>query len=90
MSNILSSILPSFFTGLLFLVLFFLLSLFLVVGIKSVFIAIKPYFTKKKKPKAIEIKPKESPKPKPIKKKVSRSIEINPDEVDKIYVKKVS
>jgi len=90
MSNILSSILPSFLTGLLFLTIFFLFSLFLVVGIKAVFISLKPYFFKNRQTKNQPVPKKNTPKNKPIKKTPVRSIEINPDEVDRIYVKKIS
>ena len=76
----------SLFLGPLFLVLFFILCLVLVAGIKLLYYyfkpspeKLKPESPKPKKPKTV----KEPPKP-------IRSIEINPDEIDKIYVKKAS
>lgn len=79
----------SLFLGPLFMIAFFIACTVTVAGIKILYL----YF--KRAP--IRIKPE---KPKTAKRKISaetreqrkpvRSIEINPDEVDKIYVKKVS
>ena len=76
----------SLFLGPLFLILAFILCIVFVAGIKILYYyfkrspeKLKPESPKPKKPKSI----KEPPKP-------VRSIEINPDEIDKIYVKKAS
>lgn len=76
----------SLFLGPLFLILMFFLCLISVAGIKLLY-----YYFKRTpvKLKPVIKRPKKSAPPPEIKKPV-RSIEINPDEVDKIYVKKVS
>ena len=68
-----------FFLGLFYYVLLFLLCAFIVIGIKTTVI----YLTKKATPKPQPVRKR--PTPKPIK-----SIEINPDEIERIYVKKSS
>ena len=71
--------LKSIFLGLFSLiVLFFLCSVF-VVGVKSVYLR---YFYKPK--------PKQKPTPKPKQKRTTKSLTINPEEIDRIYVKKAS
>lgn len=66
--------------GLLFLICFFVLCLITVLGIKSAYIALSRRFLTK----PAEVPPKENkPKRKPI-----RSIVVNPDEIDRIVVKK--
>ena len=87
MSNILSSILPSFLSGLAFLVVFFFISLFLVVGIKVVFLHLENKLIKRNRPKKQTATTKKPPKKQ---QNVVKSIEINPEEVDKIYFKKIS
>ena len=76
----------SLFLGPLFLITFFLASVVIVAGIKILYL----YF--KREP--VKLKPERVRKPKIVKpappQKPIRSIEINPDEVDKIYVKKIS
>ena len=79
-----NSIPPSLFLGPLFLAAFFLASLIAVTGIKLII----AYF--KRTPSRIKTKLHRVKKPAPPAAKPVRSIEINPDEVDKIYVKKVS
>ena len=69
--------LNSFLLGLTSLVVLFFVCLVFVVGVKSVFLR---YFYKPK--------PKTIVKPKP--KKRIKTLTINPDEVDRIYVKKAS
>lgn len=69
--------LKSFSAGLISLLVLFLLCLVLVAGVKSVYLR----FFYKPKPKAIV---KHKPK------KHVKSVTINPDEIDRIYVKKVS
>ncbi len=68
----------------------FLLSLFLVLGVKSAREFIASRLPKKKAPTP----PLKEEKPKPARAKKTpstvRSIEINPDEIDRIYVKKIS
>ena len=79
----------TFMLGFLSLSLLFFLCLFVVLGGKICYLSIKnyfydKYFTPKKAPTpprhAQEKKPRPTPKP-------IRSIEINPNEVDRIYVK---
>ncbi|MBR5192567.1 MAG: hypothetical protein IKW33_04070 [Clostridia bacterium] len=84
------NLLSSAVFGPLFLILLFAFCTILVIGAKVVFLCVKNYFAKPV--------PKEKPKPKRRKPRTikpkstipNRSIEINPDEIDKIYVKKVS
>ena len=75
----------SVFLGPLFIILLYIVCLILVAGIKIIYlyfkrspVQFKPTLKRVKKTAPAEIR-------KPV-----RSIEINPDEVDKIYVKKVS
>ena len=73
-----------------FLTLFiFVLCVFLVLGAKSSLTLVKKYLPKKQSPAPVtERKPKATRRkksPSPV-----RSIEINPDEIDRIYVKKIS
>ncbi len=68
-----------FLLGLFYYVALFLLCAFIVIGIKTTII----YLSRKATPKQVVTRKK--PTPKPIK-----SIEINPDEIDRIYVKKSS
>ena len=67
--------------GITFLILFFALSVVLVVGTKYIIFFLKAMLSSHE--------PKKPQKQKRQRKKV-RSIEINPDEVDRIYVKKAS
>ena len=69
--------LNSFLLGLLSLAVLFFICLVFVVGVKS--ILIKFFY-----------KPKPTPIVKPKSKKTVKSLTINPDEIDRIYVKKVS
>ena len=66
--------------GLLFLLLFFLISVILAVGIKALISFFGEKFFNSEK-----LKKPSPPKPK---RKPIKSIEINPDEVDRIVVKK--
>lgn len=72
--------LKSFFLGLVSLIALFFLCLVAVVGIKSVFGRLFP----KPKPQPIKTVKKDKPK------KQIKSVTINPEEIDRIYVKKVS
>ena len=75
----------SLFLGPLFLIALFIVSVIVVAGIKLI------YFYFKREPiKFIPKKSRKTPAPKPQPVKPVKSIEINPDEVDKIYVKKIS
>ncbi len=69
--------LNSFLAGLISLIVLFFLCLVLVVGVKSVYLR---FFYKPKPKPIVKQKPKKSIK----------SVTINPDEIDRIYVKKVS
>ena len=74
----------SFLTGLFYTGSLFLICLFTVVGGKSLLFPKRKTVKNEKTPKKEPQKPTEK-KPRPIK-----SIEINPDEIDRIYVKKSS
>lgn len=74
----------SYVLGPLFLICFFLISLIAVVGVKTVILAVRLKFFPKKR-RNIPAKQEKPKKP-----RVVKSVEINPDEVDKIYVKRVS
>ena len=87
MTILLSSFLAGFFST----VFLFILSVILVLGVKSLQTLIKEFFTKPQ-PSEQEIK-KQPPSPKRKKRKApspQRSIEIDPSEIDRIYVKKSS
>ena len=75
----------SLFLGPIFIIALFILCLVTVAGIKILYLYIKRTPVKEK-PAVARIKP---PSP-AVSNKPVRSIEINPDEVDKIYVKKIS
>ena len=87
-----SNLFVNFFTGLLTTILLFCFCFFIVVGAKSlqVFLQYKLLKNTKASPPTPPKKPKTSPKPKKSTPKVIKSIEIDPMEIDKIYVKKVS
>lgn len=74
----------SVFLGPLFLIVFFVVCLICVAGVKTVYFYFKSR-SESPKPDVKRVHKPAQPKEKPV-----RSIEINPDEVDKIYVKKVS
>ena len=81
----------SFITGFFCLLFLFALSVVIVLGVKYTYFAMLKLFAKPssqidapKKRRRYKKTPVATPQEKPI-----RSIEINPDEVDKIYVKKV-
>lgn len=66
--------------------LLFIISLLLTLGVKLIYIAIKQHFSPPSKKAEPE---KNKPTPKPKAKKIPsavRSIEINPNEIDRIYV----
>ena len=83
---IMNNIPLSLFLGPIFLVLLFLICLVSVAGAKLLYYYFKQP-RKKLKPKPEKVK---SPRPKPEPVKSSRTVEINADEVDKIYVKRAS
>ena len=74
--------------GALFTCLAFLLCFFTVVGVKSVMISYKKYKRKKRRQLIKPSTPTSEKQVKPY--KPVRSIEINPEEIDRIYVKKSS
>ena len=76
------------FTGFLLIAFLFALSLFIVVGAKYVYYWLCQAFGKQTA--VCQKQPPSTPKAPPKKRKPIRSIEINPDEVDRIYVKKIS
>ena len=78
----------SFFLGLLYTTMLFVICFLLVIGAKTVFNTLKKYLPENKTPPPVE---KPSPKKKPSSPKnpgVIRTIEIDPNQVDRIYVKK--
>ena len=80
----------SFLNGFIYTATLFLLCLVFVVGVKAIIVSVRLKLNKHETPKQAS-KPIEKPKkqpPKPI--KPIRSIEINPEEIDRIYVKKSS
>jgi len=86
----------SFVIGLLCTASLFAICFFLVVGFKTMLLAVKERHVKQpQSPPDPEVKPikkvqkKRKRKPKSIPKPV-RSIEIDPEQVDRIYVKKIS
>lgn len=84
MSSPLTSVLLGFF----YLIVTFVSCLLFVAGVKVIYHSIKQY-VKPQKPVVATPETKKIRKPRKPYKPV-RSIEINPDEVDKIYVKKIS
>ncbi len=82
---------PSAFLGFVFLVLFFALSIIIAVGGKMIFTVLKKLSGEKEQiqtpppPQPVRKPRRKRPAPKPV-----RSIEINPEEIDRIYVKKTS
>ena len=76
----------SFVAGAFATLSLFIISLILVVGIKSVYYSLKGYFSKKQPQSEPEIKP-HSEKRKP---RTVRTIEIDPNIADRIYFKKSS
>lgn len=85
----------NFFTGFLTTILLFFFCFFIVVGAKSLQVFLQYKFLKNTKqnnptlPKT-QKKPKASTRSKPKQPKVIKSIEIDPMEIDKIYVKRSS
>lgn len=85
------SLTDSVFFGFVSTAFLFIISAVIVVGSKSLYLFIKSKFPKKSTPpppaEQPEVKPK---KPATTKPKSIRSIEIDPDSIDRIYVKKTS
>lgn len=81
----------SAFLGFLFTATLFAICFFTVVGIKLVLITLKNRFEKPSPPPE-QPKPKRkySARKKPASTSAVKSIEINPDEIDRIYVRKSS
>ena len=85
--------LNSFLLGLVFSLSLFAFCLFLVVGAKTVINALKIRFIKPTEEPLPTPKKPQKPRKKTVRKKTVvpfRSIEINPEEIDRIYVKKSS
>ena len=76
----------SFIVGAFTTATLFIISLLLVVGIKSVYYSLKGYFGKKQPQNITEDKPQ----PQKRKPKTIRTIEIDPNLADRIYFKKSS
>lgn len=86
MPNAIESGAASFFLGLLFLCLLFLLSCIVVLGIKAFFVFIKSKLPENIKTSAAE-KTEKNPPVKRVRRRV-RSIEIDPEEINRISVKR--
>ncbi len=82
-----NNLLISFFGGFLATSFLFAISFFTVIGVKKAYYKLLEAFPKKPVVSTKTIQPEKAPRKKraPI-----RSIEINPDEIDRIYVKKSS
>lgn len=79
---------PSFISAPLILAAMFFMCLMTVVGIKSLLLALKRKYLKPAEPeKPPAPAPSATPRKKP---RTVKSIEIDPDDVDKIYVRKSS
>lgn len=82
---------PSYVSGPLLLAALFIICCFVVVGAKTLSVALKKRFYKKPAPApAPEIREKPKPRAYARKPRTVKSIEINPDDVDRIYVRKSS
>lgn len=75
----------SYIYGPLILLTVFLFILVLSLGVKALYLTAKTYYLQKNQPKP---KIKRKTVPKPSKPSTIRSIEINPEEIDRIYVKR--
>lgn len=86
-----SNLLTSPFLGFFCLAGLFVLCVFIVIGAKIVYLTVKEYFHPiKPEPEKQPTKTKRKPSTPKKSAKPIRSIEINPDEVDKIYMRKSS
>lgn len=84
---------PSYVSGPLLLAALFIICCFVVVGAKTLSVTLKKRFYKKPAPPpapAPEIREKPKPRAYAKKPRTVKSIEINPDDVDRIYVRKSS
>ena len=79
---------PSYVAGPFFLIILFALCVFLVVGIKTVVNAVRTQFKKPEPEKEQKPAPPKRGRPRTGKPKKLRSIEIDPEQVDRIYVRK--
>ena len=80
----------SFFIGFIFTALFLVVSALLVLSAKALYNSIKSRLPEKQVPIPPPETKKQTPPAKKRAPKTIRSIEINPDEIDRIYVKKIS
>jgi hypothetical protein len=81
------NLLTPFLSGFICTLFLFLLCFVIVIGIKAIFLYALSLLPKRKEqpaPPPVQEKPKKEPK----KSKQFRSIQINPDDFDRIYVKK--
>ena len=77
----------SYIFGPLILITLFIVLLILTLGVKALCLSVRSYFFTQ--PIQQEVKPKRKySKPKPKQPSMIRSIEINPEEIDRIYVKR--
>ncbi len=83
-------LLPSYVLGPIFLILGFIFSLVTVVGAKVIIFSVNEKLKNRfNKQNVILDIPKSSPK-KPRRHKTAKSIELNTDEIDRIYFRKIS
>ncbi len=86
-----NSFFSSFISGLFCTGLLFFISLVSVIGYKMITIKIKNLFPKQQAPNHLPEQDKpQTPKKRRRKPSTVRSIEIDPEEIDRIYVKKIS
>ena len=83
------NILTSFVGDFLCTAFLFTLCLLITLGCKLIIIAVKTKFQKQQPPPQKEPQKPKTPKPKK-KPSTVRSIEIDPEEIDRIYVRKIS
>ena len=94
---IMNNFASSFLLGLVCTLFLLILSVIITLGVKMLFLMYFDFAKTKESPKQTtptkakskDMSPKKPPKPKPIPKAI-RSIEIDPEQIDKIYVKKTS
>ncbi len=85
-----SKLATSVLLGIVFLSLGFALCLIFVIGVKALIVTTQHYIATKSRKPDKTIVTRNAPKKKRSNYKPVRSIEINPEEIDRIYVKKSS
>ena len=88
--DIMYDFLSSFFLGIFSTAFLFLLSAALSLGAKAVYFHVKDILPKKTAEQPVKSPPKRKADKKPRQKGVVRSIEIDPEQVDRIQIRKIS